>query len=905
MEAQLRAERSAWKPAGKAGCDSARGVEWMAEGGSVILRNTGGEPAEFEYSERFTNRDGKFLQIAFPGEILENQGACLYVNGVYNAVPLGSKVNIPVNKGLDISLSLKIFADSAARIDGITVTTTAEETDYTDLCDKSRDVLVVTPDYPSSANLYMCAFAHARNNEYAAKGLKIQVASISPYNWYQTVYTHGSAKVPVFRGRYADLKKLLTTRGGGEHYKVIVVHFADEHLLQIFDGLRDERLIFICHGPETIIRLIRTKLGNYFRNPNLPVTPERCDLIESYIRKYMKNPNADFVFVSQWLKEQSEEVMGAPFGRGCVIHNFISEELFPYHSKSAEDRKKILLLRKFDNCRQHAIDESVRAILELSHRPCFSDLTFDVYGDGDYYEELTAPLLQFPNVRLHRTFVPNDKIGELYKHYGILLIPSRHDAHAVSMGEAASSGLAVVGSAVTSNPYFMNMAENHTLAEPEDFIGLADIVERLYNNPDEFLAVSRRMASYTREICCRDKTVDAEIRLIGDRLRAPSFLPNFVGGSCAAPPLLSVVVPAYNVEKYVGRTLYTLLNHRNAWRTEIIVVDDGSTDGTGAVAERYAERAGGVVRVIHKENGGHGSAINAGLAAARGKYFRVVDGDDWVDSENLEKFIDLLEAEESDVVLTDASHEYADQPDLCRFTDYSMLTPGTRYRFDDLVYPNYGFSQWGPILPSANYRVEVLRKAGLRLSEHKPYTDMEYNAFAVRLVDTLTYYDIDVYRYFIGRENQTVSSGFTKSKYRDHHDVLMNIIGVASGAGYSAAKRRYVYEHIAAPMADSQIFLYDQVCRWGELDAFLAELDAFPDAKTAILEYVGHKNGDCAKILSAYKRAWRTGRRQPIISADTPAVHTPHGFERFCRLAGKAVIPYGLLRLYRKLRYNI
>lgn len=165
----------------------------------------------------------------------------------------------------------------------------------------------------------------------------------------------------------------------------------------------------------------------------------------------------------------------------------------------------------------HSLDLSVRAILELSRKEFFKELSFEIYGDGDFYEVLTEPLRQFENVHFHRTFIPNDKLSEIYKEQGIALLPSRHDAHPVSMGECASSGLVVIGSRVTSNGYFMQEERFHTLADPEDPLELAQIIERLYYNPEEYLKISRELSEFTRENFCVEKTVEKEIELIRQR----------------------------------------------------------------------------------------------------------------------------------------------------------------------------------------------------------------------------------------------------------------------------------------------------------------------------------------------------------------------------------------------------
>ena len=106
------------------------------------------------------------------------------------------------------------------------------------------------------------------------------------------------------------------------------------------------------------------------------------------------------------------------------------------------------------------------------------------------------------------------KLQELHAENGIILIPSRHDTHAVAMCEAASSGVVVVGSDLEVTSFFMNNQVNHTLADPEDSHALADIIERLYRNPDEYLEISARMSAETQARCNRENTVLKEVALI-------------------------------------------------------------------------------------------------------------------------------------------------------------------------------------------------------------------------------------------------------------------------------------------------------------------------------------------------------------------------------------------------------
>jgi glycosyltransferase involved in cell wall biosynthesis len=107
--------------------------------------------------------------------------------------------------------------------------------------------------------------------------------------------------------------------------------------------------------------------------------------------------------------------------------------------------------------------------------------------------------------------------------------------------------------------------------------------------------------------------------------------------------LLSFIIPSYNCEKYLDKCLTSMLHPELLERLEIIVVNDGSQDGTQAIAERYVNAYPATVRLINQENRGHGGALNAGCAAATGKYLKAIDADDWVETDSLPQFLSLLQ----------------------------------------------------------------------------------------------------------------------------------------------------------------------------------------------------------------------------------------------------------------------
>jgi glycosyltransferase involved in cell wall biosynthesis len=220
-------------------------------------------------------------------------------------------------------------------------------------------------------------------------------------------------------------------------------------------------------------------------------------------------------------------------------------------------------------------------------------------------------------------------------------------------------------------------------------------------------------------------------------------------------PVLSVVVPAYNAEAYLARALDSLVGFDGV---EVLVVDDGSTDGTAALARRYETAHPGVVRLISKPNGGHGSAINAGLAEARGEYLKVVDADDWLDRSALGSVLATLggfldSGRPVDLLVTNVVYEKVGKrtKTVVRYQGAlpagRVLGWGQTRRFAKRQYL---------MMHALTYRTQVLRDAGLVLPEHTFYVDNLYALVPLAHVSSLYYLDVDLYRYFIGRADQSV-----------------------------------------------------------------------------------------------------------------------------------------------------
>lgn len=218
-------------------------------------------------------------------------------------------------------------------------------------------------------------------------------------------------------------------------------------------------------------------------------------------------------------------------------------------------------------------------------------------------------------------------------------------------------------------------------------------------------------------------------------------------------PLLTIVVPAYQAAEYLDRAVGALA--RADLPVEVVIVDDGSSDETGRIADGYAAAHPERFRVVHQDNRGHGGAINAGLAAARGLYTKVLDADDWLDQAALEALLDEIERLEPagvDAIVTNYVHERVGRGRRAvRFR--SVMPAGRPFGWDEVG--RFGKRQY-LMMHALVYRTELLRRTGLELPEHTFYVDNLFVVAPLALTRRLVYLDVDLYRYYIGRADQSV-----------------------------------------------------------------------------------------------------------------------------------------------------
>ncbi|MBO5487781.1 MAG: glycosyltransferase family 2 protein [Eubacterium sp.] len=272
--------------------------------------------------------------------------------------------------------------------------------------------------------------------------------------------------------------------------------------------------------------------------------------------------------------------------------------------------------------------------------------------------------------------------------------------------------------------------------------------------------------------------------------------------------LLTVAIPCYNSQDYMEHAVETALV--GGEDIEILLVDDGSTDETAAIADRLEKEHPTIIKAIHKENGGHGSAVNTGLANASGVYYKVLDSDDWFDREALLKIMDILRSFVHDgngVDMLLANYVY-EKPSLHKHK-------AIRY---DGVFPENEVFGWNEVkrfkmsqnilMHSVIYRTKVLRDCNLVLPEHTFYVDNLFVYNPLPYVKTMYYVNVDLYRYFIGRDDQSVNEKVMMGRIDQQIKVNKLMIDAHDLTKIKNKKlRNYMVKYLTMIMTVSSVFL--------------------------------------------------------------------------------------------------
>ncbi len=219
--------------------------------------------------------------------------------------------------------------------------------------------------------------------------------------------------------------------------------------------------------------------------------------------------------------------------------------------------------------------------------------------------------------------------------------------------------------------------------------------------------------------------------------------------------LITFAVPCYNSQDYMSHCIDTLLSASSD--IEIIIINDGSKDDTKKIAEAYKKKYPDIIKVINQENGGHGEGVNQGIKYAEGLYFKVVDSDDWVDKESLIKLINQIKTminnkNTVDMILVNYVYEKEGNTKVINYK--SVLPKNKVFTWKDTK--KFRLDQ-NILMHSVVYKLDILKRCGVVLPKHTFYVDNIFVYYPLPYVKTMYYMDIDFYRYFIGRNDQSVN----------------------------------------------------------------------------------------------------------------------------------------------------
>ncbi|TWT11023.1 glycosyltransferase family 2 protein [Streptococcus sp. sy004] len=270
--------------------------------------------------------------------------------------------------------------------------------------------------------------------------------------------------------------------------------------------------------------------------------------------------------------------------------------------------------------------------------------------------------------------------------------------------------------------------------------------------------------------------------------------------------ILTITVPSYHTEQYMDACLPTLLNEKINDRLEILIVNDGSTDGTLEKARTYERQFPDTIRVIDKKNGGHGSTINKGIELATGKYFKVVDGDDWVNTDQLVRLVEDLQDLDVDIVITPYEDHNMDTKEI-KVQDFPHQKAGVLVSYDQLLKE----ADRLPMMHATTFKTAILKENAIHIDEKMFYVDMEYITFPMPFLQTACYLPHRVYCYRMGTAEQSVNpANFVKNREM-HRQVTYQLVNLYNQIEkeYPSATRTQI---LKKQLLDHEFILDTHIC---------------------------------------------------------------------------------------------
>lgn len=318
--------------------------------------------------------------------------------------------------------------------------------------------------------------------------------------------------------------------------------------------------------------------------------------------------------------------------------------------------------------------------------------------------------------------------------------------------------------------------------------------------------------------------------------------------------VLTISIAAYNIEPYLEATLNRFSQVEYLSEIEVLVVNDGSKDQTRDIALKYQKLYPESIKLIDKQNGGWGSTVNVGIQNATGKYFKLLDGDDYYNLENLGHFISFLRNCDTDMVIT---------PYLMFIDSTGKIIPGKKIRPEFEMKEVFGWDCVSNLfaMHEIAYKTRILKENPLNISEHCFYTDIEYVMKGMKFVNTISAFPEVIYMYRIAREGQSDSFAGRIKHYKDHLHVVMTI-----------AEERILDDGTKKRLYDDRLHgIIKRQCN------FFLSLPKSKEHKTELIEYDQWVHDHCPDLYKETSRTMKVLRKTnfimyPII-ADAVRIH--------------------------------
>lgn len=586
-------------------------------------------------------------------------------------------------------------------------------------------------------------------------------------------------------------------------------------LKQTLQGTNETALIKWEKRPEVGIRLL-CKLKRWentvLQKADLVITPSEQQILytlcgQTWNIKYFALPHSfDSSFYSRAAVKKTEKIIFSFIGYSDAFRSLEPFVKAVQHLKE----KGSSVLSKLE---MRFIGNNPRSIYDMVLNAYLEDIIKFRHG-VDYYKSLE--LMQESDWLLHvDAFFPQLASGRSIFFAGKL---------ADYMG-AGKPVFALTGKGSVADQIVTEMGG--ISVQPWEILSIADKLEDILSGNVGYCLNTSFIARYSAPAVAA--TFDSRVEELCDRTWTWRNLDWPDISASNSEKIVTICVPAYNVERYLERCLWTLINHEMAAHIEILVIDDGSTDHTSEVARALADRYPQIIRFIQKENGGHGSTINRAIAEGAGKYFMVVDGDDWIDGSQFAKLLAKLKTGEIDTDIVSSNYHV-----ICMGTGISeprQQQARVEYfkatAFEDLDFENVYFT-----LASTLIKLSILRQIGKPLQEKTFYVDVEYILFPVPYLKNVTFVDYFIYKYCRGNTEQSVYIPTMVKRYDHHERVMKSVLAYkqehqmskVQRTYYDAILKRHLYTHYALFM------VYDTDKKQGyemgkRFDLFLRQTD--------------------------------------------------------------------------------